>query len=90
MKKERKLETRRKKANLLIQERDSLTSRGSNGVGGRIQVLLLGHQWRKLYVRVPREMEVGQKVVGKSSPAKCFKLASQNSNALIMINKFII
>jgi len=41
-------------------------------------------------VYVPREMEVGQKVVGKSSPAKCFKLASQNSNALIMINKFII
>jgi hypothetical protein len=33
---------------------------------------------------------VGQKVVGKSSTAKCFKLASQNSNALIMINKFII
>jgi hypothetical protein len=48
MKKERKLETRRKKANLLIQERDSLTSSGSNGLGGPIQVLLLAHQWRKL------------------------------------------
>jgi hypothetical protein len=38
----------RKKANLLIQERDSLTSSGGNGLGGPIQVLLLAHQWRKL------------------------------------------